>query len=31
MGCICIPMGAADEDVKSILETLERDLGAVLR
>ena len=25
------PAGAADEDVKNILETLERELGAVLR
>ena len=31
MGCIRIPMGAADEDVKGILEALENDLGAVLR
>ncbi len=26
-----IQMGAADDDVKSILETLKQELGAVLR
>ncbi len=27
----CIQMGAADADVKAILETLEQECGAVLR
>ena len=30
IGCLH-PMGTADEDVKSILETLEKDCGAVRR